>query len=328
MKKIIVTGGHGFIGSTLIKELLKNKNYKVLNLDSNTYASNPNSLKLIKSNPKYKFSKINICHPKIKKIITSFKPNAIFHLAAESHVDNSILKADNFIKSNINGTFHLLKICNDYLNKNNINDFRFIHVSTDEVYGSKSLKSGKSKETDRYEPNSPYSASKAASDHLVRAWFKTYNFPAIITHSSNNYGPWQNEEKFIPVIIKSLIKRNFIPIYGKGKNIRNWIYVQDHANALISIYKKGILGETYNIGTTVELSNIELVNKICNIFNKKFPNNKPYQSLISFVKDRPGHDLRYSLNTNKLRKKIKFKIKTNFTAGLLQTINWYISNYK
>ena len=328
MKRIIVTGGHGFIGSALIKELLKKKNYKVLNLDSNTYASNPNSLKLIKSNKKYKFLKINICSSKIKKIITSFKPNVIFHLAAESHVDNSILNADKFIRSNINGTFNLLKTCNDYLNQKKINDFRFIHVSTDEVYGSKSLKSSKSKETDPYKPNSPYSASKAASDHLVRAWFKTYNFPALITHSANNYGPWQNKEKFIPVIIQSLIKKNNIPIYGKGKNIRNWIYVRDHANALIAIYKKGTLGETYNIGSNIELSNIELVNKICNIFNKKFPENKPHQSLISFVKDRPGHDMRYALNTYKLRKKIKFNIKTSFNLSLLETINWYISHYK
>ena len=205
MERIIVTGGHGFIGSALIKELLKNKNYKVLNLESNNYASNPNSLRLIKSNPKYKFCKINICSSKIKKIINSFKPNAIFHLAAESHVDNSILNADKFIKTNINGTFNLLKTCNNYFNKSKLNNFRFIHVSTDEVYGSKGLKSPKSKETDPYQPNSPYSASKAASDHLVRSWFKTYNFPALITHSSNNYGPWQNEEKFITDQLNYLI---------------------------------------------------------------------------------------------------------------------------
>lgn len=326
--RIIVTGGLGFIGSNLIKALLKNKNNKVLNIDAMTYCAMPESLKYIKSNKNYLFKKLDLSNSKIlDKVIINFNPNLIFHLAAESHVDNSINKPDSFIYSNIIGTYNLLNSCLK-IYKNN-NKFKFIHISTDEVFGSIKNKKLKSfVENSKYAPNSPYSASKASSDLLVRAWNKTYGLPIIITNCVNNYGPWQFPEKLIPVVISCCLKNKPIPVYGNGKNIREWIHVSDHVNYLIKLSKKGKIGESYNIGSGYEIDNISLIRKICNYFDKKFPKKNSYNKLINFIKDRPGHDFRYSIDSRKLFKTLKLKKDFNFDKMLIDTLEWYIDNSK
>ena len=324
--KILVTGGCGFIGSHLIKHLLKNKKNHVLNIDAHTYASMPESLNSIKNYKNYFFKKINICNPrKLEKIISDYKPNKVFHLAAESHVDNSINNPDNFISSNIIGTYNLLNICQRNMKKN---DFKFIHISTDEVYGSiENKKKSAFKEKSKFKPNSPYSASKASSDLLVRAWNRTYDFPAIITNCVNNFGEWQYPEKLIPIVISSCLLNKKIPVYGKGNNIREWIYVKDHVRQLIDISAKGKIGETYNIGSGYELDNLSIVKLICEYFNIHLPRNKSYTELITFVKDRPAHDFRYALNTTKISKILNNK-KNNFEKDFEKTIEWNIKNSK
>jgi len=326
--KIIVTGGLGFIGSNLIKSLLKNKNNKVLNIDAMTYCSMPESLKNIRSNKNYLFKKLDLTHSKsLNKVISNFKPNLVFHLAAESHVDNSINKPDNFIYSNIIGTYNILN--SSLHNFKNNKKFKFIHVSTDEVFGSIQNKQLKSfVENSKYAPNSPYSASKASSDLLVRAWNKTYGLPIIITNCVNNYGPWQFPEKLIPVVISCCLKNISIPVYGNGKNIREWIHVNDHVDYLIQLSKKGKIGESYNIGSGYEIDNISLIRKICHYFDKKFPKKYSYKKLIKFTKDRPGHDFRYSLDSSKLCKTLKLKKNINFDKMLIDTLEWYVDNSK
>tara|TARA_Y100001970_G_scaffold199595_1_gene242768 strand:+ start:2562 stop:3569 length:1008 start_codon:yes stop_codon:yes gene_type:complete len=331
--KYVVTGGAGFIGINLINKLLKNKNNKVLNIDSLTYASNSHALKLFKKS-QYQLLKVNIIKKNIiLRNINKFKPNIIFHLAAESHVDNSIVNPSTFIKTNVLGTYSMLECAKNYydsLNANNKKKFRFIHISTDEVYGSIFKKNQKFNENSIYKPNSPYSASKASSDHFVRAWFKTFKLPIIITNCSNNYGPYQNNEKLIPTIILNAIANKEIGIYGNGKQIRDWIHVSDHVNALIKISKKGLVGEKYNIGANKTISNINLTIKICKILDKLISNKKisSHINLIKYIKDRPGHDLKYALNTNKINSKIKWYPKVDFEIGLLKTIKWYISENK
>jgi len=324
--KIIVTGGCGFIGSHLIKELLKEKKNKIINLDAKTYCSMPESLHDIKKNRNYSFVKINLNNSKkLDNIIFNFRPNIIFHLAAESHVDNSIKKPDSFINSNVLGTYNILNSCQKnikYLKK-----FKFIHISTDEVYGSLKNKKIKSfTEESKFFPNSPYSASKASSDLIVRAWNKTYNLPVIITNCVNNFGEWQFPEKLIPVVIYSCLKNKKIPVYGLGKNIREWIYVKDHVNILIQLSKKGKIGATYNIGSGYEINNIQLIKKICKFFDKNYSKKSSYNNLISFVKDRPGHDFRYSLNSNKINKLLNLSKNNNFEYYFEETIKWYIQN--
>ena len=328
--KIIVTGGFGFIGNALIKELLKNSENFILNIDSQTNVSMPESIDHIIKNKfnQYEFASINIQDLlDVERVINKFNPEAIFHLAAETHVDNSIINSMNFIKTNIEGTFNLLEATRKYvLDKIHIKEnFRFVHVSTDEVYGSLELNENPFKESNKYFPNSPYSASKASADHLVRAWYKTYGIPSIITNCSNNYGPWQYPEKLIPLIISRALVNMELPIYGDGQNVRDWIHVHDHVRALIRILIKGRVGESYNIGSKNEVSNIEIVKIICKHLDKIFPNKK-HSNLISFVKDRPGHDFRYSVDPNKLYSTLDFLPQYDLESGLKDTVRWYVKN--
>ena len=318
MKKIIVTGGLGFIGSNLIK-ILNEKKFFIINIDKISYASNKNN---IPNNIKnYKFYKENINNKDfIVKILKKYKPSLIFNLAAETHVDKSIDGPKSFINSNILGVFNLLEAIRIYKKK-----IKLIHISTDEVYGD--INKFSSKENDTYNPSSPYSASKASGDLLIKSYIRTYNVPAIITNCCNNYGPNQYPEKLIPTIIYKIINNQKIPIYGNGKNIREWIHVNDHCEALIKIALKGKIGENYNIGSGHKMQNIDIMKKIISIF-KKINNNKKYEPKFLFVKDRPGHDVRYSLNSSKLRKNLNWKCKINFNEGIKNTIVWYIKNFK
>ncbi len=321
MKKIIVTGGSGFIGSNLVNFLIR-KNFFVINLDKLTYASN--SLKNNLRNKKnYKLIKVDIIDKKkIIKIIKKFKPKAIFNLAAETHVDRSIDGPDNFIQTNINGTFNFLEALR-YLKKIGINP-KLIHISTDEVYGD--LKKGfRSDENYKYEPSSPYSASKASADHLVKSYVRTYKLKAVISNCCNNYGPFQFPEKLIPKIISNILTGKELPLYAKGKNSREWIHVEDHCEALFRLYLKGKIGESYNVGSAVNLQNIDLVKKILKIFkNMKIKIEK--KSKIKFIKDRPGHDVNYALNSKKIYKYLNWKPKIKFEDGLRETIRWYLNN--
>ena len=319
MGKILVTGGLGFIGSNLINLLLKKK-YKVLNIDKVTYASNFYNIKEFKKNKNYKFIRCDLNNPKkLKEIITKYKPIGIFNVAAETHVDRSIDGPKNFINSNIIGTFNILEI----LRKQKIK-IKLIHISTDEVYGD--ILRGRSKEDDAYKPSSPYAASKAASDHLVTSYIRTYKVPAIVTNCSNNFGPRQHPEKLIPKIIYNILNNKNLPIYGKGKNSREWIYVEDHCEALIKIFREGKLGEFYNIGSNVNKDNLDVAKTLITIAKRKKLLGKNVK--IIFVKDRPGHDMRYAINSNKLKKQLKWKPKVSFMNGIEKTFNWYINNQK
>ncbi len=320
MKKVIITGGLGFIGSNLIELLLKN-NFYIINLDKITYSSNFYNVKDFKKSKKYKFIKCDIGDKKIKKLLFKYKPDGIFNLAAETHVDRSIDKPETFIKSNVLGVFNLLECFKEYSKKNKS---KFIHISTDEVYGD--ILNGRSSENYPYQPSSPYAASKAASDHLVSSYIKTYKIPAMVTNCSNNYGPRQHPEKLIPKLIYNIINNRPLPIYGKGKNSREWIYVQDHCEALLKIFIKGKLGEFYNIGSNKNLNNLQVVEKILNISKNKIKLGK--KTKISFIKDRPGHDLRYALNSNKIKNKLGWYPRTNFRQGIKLTFDWYFDNKK
>lgn len=327
MQRILITGGSGFIGTNLIQSLLKNKCI-VLNIDKLDHTSKFTNL-FHPSNDKnnYIFKKLDILETKkLSSLINNFKPNLIFHLAAESHVDNSINNPKVFIESNIVGTFSLLESVRGYLSKNNLKNFRLINISTDEVYGSIVGKK-KAFENSFYNPSSPYSASKASSVHLCNAWVKTFDLPIINTFSANNFGPYQSPEKLIPKIIINAINKNDLEIYGDGKNIRNWIFVKDNAEKLISISKRGTLGENYNIGTNIYKNNLEIVTDICNILNLIQKDKFNYNTLIKFVKDRPGHDLRYAINTEKYELIFKKKV-YDFQKSLKQTILWYKNNYR
>tara|TARA_B100001057_G_scaffold493289_1_gene587420 strand:+ start:568 stop:1581 length:1014 start_codon:yes stop_codon:yes gene_type:complete len=320
MKKIIVTGGLGFIGSNLI-DLLISKNYQIINIDKVTYSSNFYNIKEHKNSKKYKFLKCDIKDKKIKKILFKYKPIAIFNLAAETHVDRSIDNPGNFIQSNILGVYNLLECFKDYSKKYRT---KLIHISTDEVYGD--LLSGKSSENYPYRPSSPYAASKASSDHLVSSYVRTYKIPAIITNCANNYGPKQHPEKLIPKLIFNILKNKPLPIYGKGKNSREWIFVKDHCEALLKVFKKGKIGEFYNIGSNKNLNNLQVSKEIIKISKKIIKSDKKIK--ILFVKDRPGHDLRYALNSNKIKKKLGWSPKTNFRHGIKLTFDWYYKNKK
>ena len=322
MKRVIVTGGLGFIGSNLIKILLKKK-YFVINIDKATYSSNFYNVKTFSKNKNYKFLKVDINNEKrILKILEKYKPNVVFNLAAETHVDRSIDEPENFIKSNILGTFKLLQSFKKFIKKNKKS--LLIHISTDEVYGD--VLTGRSKEDDRYKPSSPYAASKAASDHLVYSYIRTFKIPAIVTNCSNNYGPRQHPEKLIPKLVYNIINNQNLPIYGKGLNSREWIYVDDHCQALVKIFEKGKVGNFYNIGSNINLNNIQISKTLIKIAKMKFSIGKNVK--IRYVKDRPGHDMRYALNSSKLIKKLKWKPKTNITKGLRKTFDWYLNNPK
>jgi len=321
MQKIIVTGGLGFIGSNLIELLLKKKFY-VINLDKISYSSNFYNTKEFIRNKNYKFIKCNIDEKKLIKIFLKYKPVGIFNLAAETHVDRSIDNPQDFIKSNIVGTYNLLESFRKFSHKNK--KTRLIHISTDEVYGD--ILKGRSDEKYAYKPSSPYAASKASSDHLVYSYVRTYKIPAIVTNCSNNYGPKQHPEKLIPKLIYNILNNKNLPIYGKGKNSREWIYVMDHCDALFKVFKKGKFGEFYNIGSNKNLNNIEITKSLINVA-KKYLNIGPNVK-INYVKDRPGHDIRYALNSKKIKKKLNWSPSTRFNDGIKKTFLWYSNNEK
>jgi len=320
MKKIVVTGGLGFIGSNLIELLLKNK-YYVINIDKVTYSSNFYNTEKFRKLKNYKFIKCDIKDKKIYKIFLKFKPSCIFNLAAETHVDRSIDNPQSFIQSNIVGVYNLLECFKRFSSKFNT---KLIHISTDEVYGD--VLNGRSSENSPYKPSSPYAASKAASDHLVSSYVRTYKIPALITNCSNNYGPKQHPEKLIPKLIYNILYNKPLPIYGKGTNSREWIYVKDHCEALIKIFKKGKVGQFYNIGSNKNLSNLKVCEKIIKHSKKIFSINKDIK--INFIKDRPGHDIRYAINSNKIKKELDWRPKVNFEQGIKLTLKWYKNNRK
>ena len=323
MKKVVVTGGYGFIGSNLIKYLLK-KRYFIINIDKLSYSANKYNLNNI-NKKKYIFYKGDIGNKAlVSKILNKHNPVFFFNLAAETHVDRSIDSPSSFIENNINSVFNLLEAIRIYLKKSK-KKIKLIHISTDEVYGDLKDTKRKAKENFPYRPSSPYAASKASADHIIKSYIRTYNFPAIISNCSNNFGPNQLPEKLIPKIIYNTIKNKKVPIYGKGLNSREWIYVDDHCSALELLAKKGRVGENYNIGSNLCISNLDLAKIIIKETNKKF-NSRNKKTKIIFVKDRPGHDFRYALNSNKIRKKLRWKSLINIKKGIVMTINWYINN--
>ncbi len=330
MKKVIVTGGAGFIGSALIRHLVGNRLAEVVNLDKLTYAGNLESLQSVEKSPLYHFEQADICDPvAVKRLFDDFQPDTIMHLAAESHVDRSIDDPLCFVKTNVLGTANLLQCALEYwrpLPEERKAAFRFQHISTDEVYGSLGA-TGFFKETTPYDPKSPYSASKASSDHLVRAWGHTFNLPVLLSNCSNNYGPFHFPEKLIPLVILNALDGKQLPIYGKGENVRDWLYVEDHAKALWLINEKGVPGETYNIGGHNERTNLEVVKTICAILDDLRPKAQGnYSDQIVFVTDRPGHDLRYAIDSDKLQKELGWKAEENFDTGIRKTIQWYLDN--
>jgi dTDP-glucose 4,6-dehydratase len=318
MKNIIVTGGLGFIGSNLIELLLKRK-FFVINIDKVTYSSNFYNTHEFKKTKYYKFIKCDIKDKKIKNILMKYKPSCIFNLAAETHVDRSIDNPHDFIQSNIVGVYNLLECFKDFSKKYKS---KLIHISTDEVYGD--IINGRTSETYPYQPSSPYAASKAASDHLVSSYVRTYKIPAIVTNCSNNYGPKQHPEKLIPKLIYNILNNKPLPIYGKGTNSREWIYVKDHCEALIKIFQKGKVGEFYNIGSNKNLNNLQVTKKLLKVSYKSHPIGNNVK--INFVKDRPGHDIRYALNSNKIKKELNWTSKTSFEKGIKLTLEWYNNN--
>lgn len=329
---ILVTGGAGFIGSAVIRHIIKNTDHTVLNIDKLTYAGNLESLQDIEHNSRYQFKQIDICDAEaLRQAFVDFQPNLIMHLAAESHVDRSIDGPAEFITTNIVGTYTLLEVARQYwqsLDSDDKANFRFHHISTDEVYGDLEGTTDLFTESTAYAPSSPYSASKASSDHLVRAWHRTYGFPVIITNCSNNYGPYHFPEKLIPLVILNALEGKELPIYGTGNQIRDWLYVEDHARALYKVVTEGEVGETYNIGGHNEKQNIDVVKTICQILDELQPqaNSQSYASLITFVKDRPGHDLRYAIDASKIAHELNWTPNETFETGIRKTVEWYLDN--
>ncbi|ENU37657.1 dTDP-glucose 4,6-dehydratase [Acinetobacter parvus DSM 16617 = CIP 108168] len=330
--RILLTGGAGFIGSAVVRHIIKNTDDEVLNLDKLTYAGNLESLNEISGNPRYQFQQVDICDAdKLADVFTMFKPDVVMHLAAESHVDRSIDGPTAFIQTNIVGTYTLLEAARQYwqgLEESKKTHFRFHHISTDEVYGDLEGTTDLFTETTSYAPSSPYSASKASSDHLVRAWQRTYGLPTIVTNCSNNYGPYHFPEKLIPLVILNALDGKPLPIYGKGDQIRDWLFVEDHARALYQVVTQGVVGETYNIGGHNEKQNIEVVKTICKILDELKPqaNGQTYESLITFVKDRPGHDLRYAIDATKIQNELGWTPTETFETGIRKTVEWYLNN--
>ena len=343
MKTILVTGGAGFIGSAVIRHLINATEHQVVNVDKLTYAGNLESLKEVSESARYSFEQVDICDAtEIKRVLEQYQPNIVMHLAAESHVDRSIDGPGEFIQTNIVGTYTLLDQARHYwsqLEETKKSGFRFHHISTDEVYGDlPHPEEGKSEnlplftETTSYAPSSPYSASKASSDHLVRAWQRTYGLPTLITNCSNNYGPYHFPEKLIPLIILNALEGKPLPVYGKGNQIRDWLYVEDHARALVLVATEGEIAETYNIGGHNEKQNIEVVNTICDLLDELVPNKpsgiKKYNELVTYVQDRAGHDLRYAIDASKIQKELGWKPQESFESGIRKTVEWYLANHE
>ena len=331
MKTVIVTGGAGFIGSAVVRHLIWHTDYRVINFDKLTYAGNLESLVTVAEHSRYHFERGDICdHREVKNAFIEFRPCAVMHLAAESHVDRSIDGPAEFINTNIVGTSVLLEVAREYWHElEDKSAFRFHHVSTDEVYGSLG-KTGLFHESSPYQPNSPYSASKAASDHLVRAWHETYGLPMVITNCSNNYGPYQFPEKLIPLMILNALEGKKLPVYGTGDNVRDWLYVEDHARALQLVMEEGADGETYNIGGHNEQRNIDVARKICQLLDERVDKHPDgitrFEELIEFVTDRPGHDQRYAIDAGKIERDLDWKPHESFDTGLAKTVDWYLDN--
>jgi dTDP-glucose 4,6-dehydratase len=327
--RVIVTGGAGFIGSAVVRHLVLEKGYEVLNIDALTYAGYLPSLRSVEGKSNYCFLHANICdRVAMEQAISGFRPDRIMHLAAESHVDRSITGAADFIQTNVIGTFTLLDAARDYwasLDEAAKDAFRFLHVSTDEVYGSLG-DAGLFTEETPYDPSSPYSASKASSDHLAKAWQRTYELPVMVSNCSNNYGPYHFPEKLIPLTILNALAGERLPVYGKGENVRDWLYVEDHARALDLIAEKGRVGETYNVGGRNERRNIDVVRRICSVLDDIAPANRAREELIEFVTDRPGHDARYAIDATKLETELGWRALENFDTGIEKTVRWYLDN--
>jgi len=337
MAKFLVTGGAGFIGSAVIRHLINDTKHVVVNLDKLTYAGNLESLQSVSGSERYHFEQVDICDGEaVQKVLNKYQPDIIMHLAAESHVDRSIDGPGEFIQTNIVGTYTLLEQVRLYwsqLDSDKKEGFRFHHISTDEVYGDlphpdedKNAENSLFTETTSYEPSSPYSASKAGSDHLVRAWKRTYGLPTLVTNCSNNYGSHHFPEKLIPLVILNALEGKKIPVYGKGDQIRDWLYVDDHARALVLVATKGEVGETYNIGGHNEKQNIEVVKTICRVLDEIKPKNTKYEEQIIFVQDRPGHDMRYAIDATKIQKELGWTPQETFESGILKTVTWYLNN--
>ena len=327
--RVVVTGGAGFIGSALCRHLVGEAGETVLNIDKLTYAANLESLAAISGSPRYHFLKADICdRAKVADAIGEFQPDAVIHLAAESHVDRSITGSDAFIQTNVVGTYTLLEVSRTYwdsLAPARRDAFRFVHVSTDEVYGSLG-EDGMFSETTPYDPSSPYSASKAASDHLATAWHRTYGLPTMVTNSSNNFGPYHFPEKLIPLVILNALEGQPLPVYGDGQNVRDWLYVDDHARALHLVAKRGRPGQKYNIGGSSERTNLEVVQQICRLLDDAVPARRPHSQLIKFVEDRPGHDRRYAIDASKITRELGWKPHESFETGIKKSVQWYIAN--
>lgn len=332
-KTLIITGGAGFIGSALIRRLITQSDYLIINVDKLTYAGNLESLASIAAHPNYTFVEADICDAnKMSDIFSRFQPDAVMHLAAESHVDRSIDGPADFVQTNLVGTYTILEAARSYwntLSSTNAKAFRFHHISTDEVYGSLG-DTGLFEETTPYQPNSPYSATKAGSDHLVRAWHHTFGLPVLMTNCSNNYGPFQFPEKLIPLMINNAVTGKSLPIYGNGDNIRDWLYVDDHVEALQLVLERGHVGESYNIGGFNEHTNVDVVETLCDILDELLPGSMhlPHKNLIEFVTDRPGHDQRYAIDASKIQRELNWQPRETFATGLRKTVQWYLDNHE